>query len=123
MTTFHAEMPANCPLPTAAPCDCVVYRGCASSALQESDFKTHAELGLAKTAKGDQACTRFGLSVFPSKAHCEHMLEVFPQNGNYVAEGKLATNHGQIADTPSKRFPAHKTWWPFEGVQRTSMFA
>lgn len=114
-------MPENCPLPDAIPCDCVVYRACASPPPQEGDFVTHAELGLALNAKGGKACMRFGLSVFPTKQACEHMLEVFPQNGSYVAKGRLTHDHGQVADTPG-RFPSHQTWWPHEGVDRASSF-
>lgn len=122
MSTFPPEIPENCPLPVAVPCNCVVYRGCATAPPQEADFATHAELGLALTAKGEKACMRFGLSVFPTRQACEHMLELFPQNGTHVAKGALTHDHGMIANSPTGRFPSHRTWWPYEGIQRATTF-
>lgn len=123
MTSFHPNIPASCPLPDAVPCECVVFRGCESSPPKDTDFKTFYELGRAKSAIGRGACLRFGVSVFPDKQACEHMLSVFPANGNYVAVGTLTPVHGMVADTPSNQFPLHRTWWPYEGVQRETLFA
>lgn len=122
MDEFPPDMPADCPLPGASPCDCTVYRGCATSPPQETDFETHAELGRALNAKGDNFCKRFGLSVFPTKEACEHMLELLPQNGTYVAVGTLFHGHGVILDTPSSKHPKHRTWWPYEGIKRSAPF-
>lgn len=122
MSAFPDDLPDNCPLPGAQPCDCVVFRACAAAPPQESDFLTHAEMGRASTAKGDKACLRFGISVFPTKEACEHMLEVFPANGTFAATGMLEHVHGQIVDTPG-RFPSHRTWWPYDGVNRMLPFA
>ena len=100
MSAFPDDLPANCPLPGAQPCDCVVFRACAAAPPQESDF----------------------LTVFPTKEACEHMLEVFPANGTFAATGMLEHVHGQIVDTPG-RFPSHRTWWPYDGVNRMLPFA
>lgn len=122
MTSFPSDIPTGCPLPSAVPCDCAVFRACDSPPPKKSDFRTFHELGRARNARGDNACLRFGLSVFPTKQACEHMLEVFPANGNYVSTGTLAAVHGVIANTPTGNFPAHQTWWPYESVQRETLF-
>lgn len=122
MTSFHSDMPTGCPLPSAAPCDCEVFRACESATPKASDFKNFYELGRFKNAKGDKACLRFGVSVFPTKQACEHMLEVFPANGTYVSTGTLGSAHGMIAHTPTGNFPVHQTWWPYDSVQRETLF-
>lgn len=122
MTSFHPDIPVGCPLPSSTPCNCTVFRGCEKSPPHASDFKTFHELGRFKNATGDKACMRFGVSVFPTKQACEHMLELFPDNGSYVSSGALQPSHGRVADTPTGNFPLHQTWWPYEGLQRETLF-
>lgn len=122
MTSFSSNIPAGCPLPVATPCAGVVFHACKNSPPVADDFSTHDEKGLAPNARGDNACKRFGISVFPSKESCAHLIELFPEHGPYIATGTLDATHGVIAFTPSNNHPLHHTWWPFEGVKRESAF-
>jgi hypothetical protein len=122
MTTFSDEIPQNCPLPTSKPCSDVVYHACKNSPPLSDDFLTYKEMGLATNAKGDAACKRFGISVFPTKEACRHLIDLFPEHGPYIATATLETSHGVIALTPSRPHPLHHTWWPFEGIARESAF-
>ncbi|WP_124515860.1 hypothetical protein [Burkholderia ubonensis] len=122
MTNFSSKLPADCPLATAQPCDGEVYHACKTSTPDAGDFATYEEMGLRPNAKGDAACKRFGLSVFPKKSDCEHAMRLIPAIGTYAAKATLEAAHGEIADTHST-LPNHQTWWPFEDVDRASLFS
>ncbi len=83
---------------------------------------SQAERGRVTDAKGVAACTRHGLSVFPSSPACRHQANLFPHLGRKVGCAELEPIHGVIAPTPSKSNPAHMTWWSYEGVDRHVLF-
>ena len=112
----------DCPLPTANPCNGVVYLVSKTNPVDAEACKSQAERGRAKNATGDKACMRFGLSVYPSFSTCEHHREAFPGLGSHIAAARLDASHGVQAPTPSKNSPAHCTWWPGRHVTRHALF-
>lgn len=119
---YSKDMPTGCPLPSSRECSAGVYKICKSVLLKEKDFKTHAEKGIAKDATGDKACTRHGLSVFPTLESVRHLRRFRPSLGKHIAYAELKPQHGKIADTPSFDNPQHQTWWPYESVVREALF-
>lgn len=112
----------DCPLPSANYCDGAVFVLVQDLSLDPIQFQSQAERGRAIGAVGDKACTRHGLSVFPSYDACMHQRRLFPRLGNYVASAVLRAEHGKVADTPSQN-PAHQTWWPYQEVVRHELFS
>ncbi len=81
-----------------------------------------AQKGKAVNATGRSACTRHGLSVFTDIDSCALHRELFPYLGQWIAKADLKPDHGRLALTASSRAPLHHTWWPFEEVERHSLF-
>jgi hypothetical protein len=81
-----------------------------------------AEKGKALSATGRGACTRHGLSVFKDFQACALHRQLFPYLGDWIATAELEPVHGRIALTANHNSPEHHTWWPFEGVQRHTLF-
>jgi hypothetical protein len=113
----------NCPLSTAEQCDGALYLVSQTDPVDVQACKSQAERGRAQNATGDKACMRFGLSVFPNFASCEHHRETFPGLGNHIAVAHLNASHGVQAATPSNRSPEHCTWWPGKHVIRHTLFS
>lgn len=120
--TFSDDLPLNCPLVRAIPCNQTIYMIHQGSEISKNNFLTQAERGRAANATGEGACTRHGLSVFPSLASCKHQQSLFPRLGKNIISASLQHEHGVIADTPATQNPKHMTWWPFKDVQRESCF-
>lgn len=91
--------------------------------LDPLQFQSQADRGRALNAVGEKACTRHGLSVFPTYDSCSHQLKLFPRLGPYVVTATLSARDGKMADTPSHVNPAHQTWWPYLEVVRHELFA
>lgn len=119
---FPSTLPPNCPLPSAIDCQQVVFMAFQSTPATADQCKTQAEKDKALNAVGDGVCTRHGLSVFPSFDSCIHLVKLFPRLGPYVGKAGLTPPHGKIAETANTKNPAHMTWWPYEGVNRHSLF-
>lgn len=120
--SFPSSLPLNCPLPSAIDCGQVVFMAFQSQPVTSEQCQTQAERNRAVNAVGDAACTRHGLSVFPTLVSCTHHVKLFPRLGPYVGKANLTSPHGKIAATGSAKNPAHMTWWPYEGVKRNSLF-
>ncbi len=120
---FPATMPADCPLPGSIACNTVVYIIVKNNPAISTDCLTQAERNRATTATGEGACTRHGLSVFPSLQDCQHHRSLFKAfAGGYIAKASLTSEHGQQRNTPSQKAPAHMTWWPYEHISRHELF-
>jgi hypothetical protein len=96
---------------------------CKSVPFTAEDFRSQAERERALDATGEDACTRHGLSVFPTFKSCDHLRRALPRLGSHILRARLSPNHGVIAETPSRKNPQHQTWWPFEGTPRDALFA
>lgn len=120
--TFPDALPVGCPLPSAQDCSCTVYMISPENPVREQDCLSQAERGRAKNATGDLACTRHGLSVFPTYESCEHQRSLFPRLGGYIASATLDNSHGKILETPSGSNPSHMTWWPYKSTNRSKLF-
>lgn len=119
---FSSALPQDCPLPRAVECAREIYMLFPESKPQDEHCKSQAERNRARNARGEGVCTRHGLSVFPDYASCAHQFNLFPQIGRFVGKAQLGSSHGQIAETASGTNPKHMTWWPFENVNRASLF-
>jgi len=120
---FPEELPQGCPLPAAQDCSGSIYMISENIPVQESNFQSQAERGRALAATGDAACTRHGLSVFPTYESCAHHKLLFPRLGEHIVSAKLEPSHGKLMKTPSRSNPAHMTWWPYKGVTRSALFS
>ena len=116
---FPSDWPSDCPPEVAPPAQGVVYRLVKVTPLQEADFLSHKEMN--RVPPTADLCDCCGLSVFRKKEEAIHMRRLFRKIGDYVAEGTLAKEHGVAMLTPGK-LPTHTTWWPYEGVIRTTVF-
>jgi hypothetical protein len=114
MCTFPKDWPNGCP-----PFDCMdasggAYRIVKTSPCTADDFKTYAELG-----NGSAECKRSGLSVFSTFDGAAHCRAKYQNLGFYIAFATLAPEHGKTKAGHRQ----HLTWWPFEEVDRLSLFA
>lgn len=119
---FSSTLPKNCPLPSSTERDQTVFMAFQSLPITKEQCESQAERGRAARAKGDGACTRHGLSVFPSIEGCQHQLKLFPHLGQHIGAADLNANCGVLAETPSGNNPMHMTWWSYEKVDRASLF-
>ena len=122
-TAFSADLPDDCPLPSARDCDCEVFFLVQDLPPREEQFLSQAERGRATLATGDAACRRHGLSVFPNVESCRHQLDLFPRLGPHIIRSELSAAHGKIASTPSQNNPAHMTWWRYIGIEPHKIFS
>jgi len=119
---FPAELPQDCPLVGANPCEIVVYLACDDLTDTDRGFKTAADRDVYKTVDAERACMRHGLSVFTDIESCKHMQDAIPYLGKRIATRHLDSGRGVIRATEG-RFPDHHTWWPFEGIRRSEGFS
>lgn len=71
----------------------------------------------------DRSCCMYhGISVLRSLGDAIHQRNLFPKLGKIIAKANLEPTHGKPAPTPARRNPGHHTWWPFEDVERHSLF-
>lgn len=112
---FPDDWPEGCPPEDAEPAAGQVFRLVKSN---PTDFASHHELG---TLPKGPACLRCGLSVFRTREDADHQHRAYPKLGRYAAIGTLEAQHG-VAKPTLGRQPTHTTWWPYEGVDRQSVF-
>lgn len=117
---FPKDMPDGCPPADAADVQGVIFRVVGQCPPTGYDLQTHAELGKARSAVGEKACWRFGLSVFKRFEEAAHQRELFPALGSQISMATLNSTHGKVKATGK---PPHQTWWPYEGVERASLFS
>lgn len=118
MTTFPADMPAQCPPGDAQVASGQVFRIVRRRTLTSDDFLTHDELGKLPDA---DPCLRRGISVFPHMKGAVHQARLLPRLGSFIACGSFKAHHGLIKRT-NGRAPDHTTWWPYQGVNRLEPF-
>jgi hypothetical protein len=122
MTSFPGSWPADCPPADALAASGVVFRIIKSGPPSADDFLSYRELGKLDERR---PCECVGLSVFFDLADAQHYADKYPYVGTLVAKAKLEAIHGRLKSTPrtfGKRTFSHATWWPFEGVERHSIF-
>ena len=84
-----------------------------------NDFLTAHEAGKFKKVC---PCRRRGVSVLGDIVDAIHQREVFPWQGEYIAESQLDPSHGMIQSTKGTS-PSHATWWPYAAVNRAALFS
>jgi hypothetical protein len=82
-----------------------------------TDFKTHAELGLALSA---DECRRASLSIFATYCQAAHRKSLSPQLGSHVAHVNLTPAHGLISPPNSA---GHMDWWAYSGMVNPNEFS
>jgi hypothetical protein len=115
---FPPGWPKGCPPPDAYAVHAFVYHLCSRNPLHPDDFLSQAERGAAKT--GD-SCLRVGISVLLTYEDAAHHLDLFPRLGPHIALGMLTPESGVLKEQTGNR-PGHATWWPYDGVDRCSLF-
>lgn len=116
---FPADWPENCPPNDAVDADGIVFRIVKAKPVTADDMASHHETGKLLKAP---ACLRCGLSVFREIQETLHQRQLFPKLGNLIAIATLQATHGKTKLTDGKQ-PTHTTWWPFEGIDRASLFS
>lgn len=116
---FPTDWPDNCPPLDAEDADGIVFRLVKNDPPQEKDLESHHESGRLPKAP---PCLRCGLSVFRELRDAAHQRHLLPKLGKWIARAALQAEHGKIKPTPTK-IPTHATWWAYDGVQRSQLFA
>lgn len=117
--SFPHNWPADCPPADAADGAGDVFRIVKHDPLIDDDMASHFETGKLRRAP---ACLRCGLSVFRERGDAVHQRQLLPKLGNMIAKATLKAEHGKTKRTKGQQ-PTHTTWWPYEGVNRRSLFS
>lgn len=116
---FPGDWPEDCPPGSALPASETVFRVCKCLPPLPSDFLSQFELG---KAFGGDDCRRAGLSVCLTYDGALQLMARLPHLGEFIAKARLAPSAGRLMPTPSRAIPAHATWWPYEYLDRCSLF-
>lgn len=116
---FPVNWPADCPPNDAVDAEGIVFRIVKIEPVTADDMASHHETGKLLKAP---ACLRCGLSVFREIQDAFHQRQLIPKLGKLVAKATLQASHGKTKLTDGKQ-PTHTTWWPYEGIDRASLFA
>jgi hypothetical protein len=115
---FPVDWPDGCPPDDAVDAGGVFFRIVKSCPPVAADFVSHFESGRMPKAP---VCLRCGLSVFEELRDAIHQQRLLPNLGRLIAQGTLSADHGKTKLTTGKQ-PTHTTWWPYRGVDRSSLF-
>jgi len=116
---FPSDWPNGCPPDDAVDAAGEVFRAVKHEPPGDEDFASHHETGKLPKAP---ACLRCGLSVFREIRDAVHQRQLIPKLGSLIAQATLQADHGKTKLTKGKQ-PTHTTWWPYEGVNRASLFS
>jgi hypothetical protein len=116
---FPGDWPSDCPPADAEDAAGEVFRVVKNDPASDGDLATHRETGKLPNAP---ACLRCGLSVFRNAGEAIHQRELLPKLGSLIAKATLQPIHGKCKLTAGRQ-PTHTTWWPYVGVNRTSLFS
>jgi hypothetical protein len=114
--SYDQPLPSNCPPETSSSRNQVVFRVVKNDPPSYDDFKTHAQLGLAKNA---EKCCRSSISVFTSYRQANHLKDMKPAIGNHIAFANLTHAHGVIS-LPNNG--GHMDWWAFSNMVKPEEF-
>jgi len=121
--TFPSDWPECCPPSDAEPASGIVFRGVRTNPPTDDDFLTYRELGKSDRGK---VCEAAGVSVFRDDTDARHYMDKYPWTGDHLARGELRPEHGitkLTARVVGGRKNSHTTWWPYENVNRPSVFS
>jgi len=121
--SYPNDWPEGCPPNDAEPAFGIVFRGVKTNPPTEDDFLTYRELGKADRGK---PCEAAGVSVFRDDKDAKHYIDKYPYTGNMIAKGTLSSDHGMVKPTARSlngKKNSHTTWWPYESVNRPSLFS
>lgn len=123
MNSYPKNYPESCPPSDAQDANGDYYRLVHENPPSENDLLSNAELGLKP--KADE-CLRLGLSVYGTEQgasatylHFKNLYGEGVRLGALVAKGSLSPKDGKTKQTFK---PPHETWWPYEDVDRGSLF-
>ncbi|MGU3386986.1 hypothetical protein ACLBYG_20920 [Methylobacterium sp. D53M] len=108
--TFHAGLPADCPLPDASAQDGEIFRAIRSTAAAPVDFESEAE----RKRKGLdlKLCIGWGLSVWTTVEHALHARTVIPGfEKKCIVKIPVTKSDGVLLKTPAKNQDEHHTFW------------
>jgi hypothetical protein len=116
--TFPQDWPSGCPSPDTPDAAGTVFRIVKGDPVTAGDMLSHHEMG--KLPRADP-CLRCGLSVFQELEDAQNQQQLLPKLGDKIAQAQLEAEHGKACLTKGQQ-PTHTTWWPYEGVDRASLF-
>lgn len=116
--TFPKNWPSDCPCANTPDASGDVFRITNGDPITAADMQSHHETG--KLPKADP-CLRCGLSVFGVLEDALNQQRLLPKLGNRIAKALLHAAHGKACLTKGQQ-PTHTTWWPYDGVDRASLF-
>lgn len=111
---FDLVLPAGCPTADVEAFEGVAFRLVRTDPPTDADLLTYLELNLARTA---DACKRGSVSLFATREQAQHLLEMRPYVGKFVASITLTPAHGRVG-RPSGS--GHMDWWPYQGMRRVA---
>jgi hypothetical protein len=117
---FPKDCPSDCPPDAAQDATSIVYRTVKANPPTAEDFLSYLEEG--KRVSKAKRCGACGLSVMLSLEDARHHRDVLPWLSKFVSRGTLCREHGKTMPTPSDTYPTHAEWWPYEGVERHTLF-
>lgn len=114
---FDQPLPQSCPPVSATARHQSAYRVVKNDPPSADDFRTHAQLGTAKSA--DQ-CRRSSLSIYETFRQAAHRRSLTPSLGVHIAHLSLTPMHGVISP-PDKS--GHMEWWAYAGMVQHTQFS
>lgn len=117
--SFPADWPADCPPAQCVDARCEIVRVVKTIPPTSADFLSYAEM--LKEVRAGKECESKGLSVFGKIDDARHYADLYPHVGDKFCIGTLEPHHGKTLATPRHR-NSHVTWWPYDGVNRPSLF-
>lgn len=111
---FDLTLPVGCPNADVEEREALAFRVVQSNPPTDADLKTYLELDLAHRA--DQ-CKRGSISLFATREQAQHLLDVKPHLGNFIASISLTRAHGRVGPPSSS---GHIDWWPYRGMRRVA---
>lgn len=115
---FQVGLPNGCPPADAKLGPLEVFRAVEVFPSQD-EFWTARE---SNKFVGSNECLRSGISVLPDLPAVRHHQVLFPWR-TVTIHAVLTHEHGMTMPTPSRKQPAHLTWWPPDGLNRVSIFS
>ena len=111
----------TCPPDDAEVANCIIYRAVENDPPAYDDFLSYVKAGKVTPIKAK--CDDWGLSVWCDLDAVEHARNVIPHfQERFIAAGEMDADHGVLKASPSKKQPAHFTFWTYVNVELASEF-
>lgn len=123
--SYSNNFPANCPPDTARECNSKVYRLISGNIPADEDFVPHRVKCPKKYRhySNEKKCMACGLSVqgtLEGAKLARALIRAF--RNKQIAGAELTPEHGMLSFQKGAGADAHRTWWPYDEVDKKSLF-